>query len=150
MVSIGRTTILVNDLDTAKAFYTDAFDFATLYDGEVAPGLRTVHIGPDGPRGSGLWLMKTTSVAGVARVGAQTAGEPALVFYTESLSEDLARLASLGVAPIVAPFTNDAGFRYAHVLDNSGNEIVLVEWPSPETLGLDAPGAMLLQANDTA
>lgn len=69
MVSIGRTTILVNDLDAAKDFYVDAFGFDTLFDGEVAPGLRTVHVGPNGPRGTGLWLMKTTSSQGRDRVG---------------------------------------------------------------------------------
>ena len=148
MVSIGRTTILVNDLDAAKEFYLDAFGFDTLFDGEVAPGLRTVHVGPDGPRGAGLWLMKTTTPAGRDRVGAQTAGEPTLVFYTDDLAAEFARLSAFGVTPIQPPFTNDGGASYAHVRDNSGNEIVLaqlpVQWPltppqrpgKPHTIGL--------------
>lgn len=148
MVSIGRTTILVNDLDAAKGFYVDAFGFDTLFDGEVAPGLRTVHVGPDGPRGAGLWLMKTASPEGTVRVGAQTAGEPTLVFYTDDLAAELARLSAFGVTPIQPPFTNDGGASYAHVRDNSGNEIILaqlpVQWPTspprrpdtPHTIGL--------------
>ncbi|MGI8484427.1 MAG: VOC family protein [Thermomicrobiales bacterium] len=148
MVSIGRTTILVNDLDAAKDFYVDAFGFDTLFDDEVAPGLRTVHVGPDGPRGAGLWLMKATSEAGRARVGAQTSGEPALVFYTDDLTSELARLDAYGVKPIKPPFTNDGGASYAHVRDSSGNEIVLAQLPGqlppeppqrpgkPHTIGL--------------
>ncbi len=141
MVSISRTTLLVHDLDAAKAFYLDAFHFETLFDGEVAPGLRTVHVGPDGQRGAGLWLMKTTSPEGTARVGTQTAGEPTLVFYTEDLAADLIHLASLGIAPMQGPHTHDAGASYAHVRDNSGNEIVLAQLPAerpanPHTIGL--------------
>ena len=130
MITIGRTVILVNDLDAAKSFYGTAFGFGTLYDGEVAPGLRTVHVGPTGQRDAGLWLIKAVSPASEARVGAQTAGEPALVFYTDGISEVLDRLADLGVTPTIPSFTNEAGFTYAHVPDNSGNEIVLVQWPS--------------------
>lgn len=139
MVSIGRTTILVNDLDEAKGFHADAFGFGTLYDGEVAPGLRTVHVGPNGPRGAGLWLMKVTSAEGVSRVGAQTAGEPRLVFHTQRLAPDLAHLSSLGIQPLKPPVHNDGDASFAHIRDNSGNEIVLVELPPERPADQDAP-----------
>ena len=131
MVTIGRTTILVNDLDEARDFYRAAFDFGALFDGEVAPGLRTVHVGPAGERGSGLWLIEASSPASIERVGAQTAGEPTLVFYTDDLDAELRRLEHLGVR-VVKPFVSSGGASFAHVLDNSGNEIALAQLPARE------------------
>jgi predicted enzyme related to lactoylglutathione lyase len=124
-------TILVNDLDEARAFYRDAFGFATLFDGEVAPGLRTVHVGPHGERGAGLWLLEATTPASLERVGAQTGGEPTLVFYTDDLGAELRRLDGLAVR-VVKPFVSSDGSSFAHVLDNSGNEIVLAQLPKGE------------------
>ena len=125
--SIGRATLLVHDLDETVRFYRDAFEFATLFDGEVAPGLRTVHIGPHGQRGAGLWLLRATSDAGHARVGTQTAPEPALVLYVKDLATQLQRLDALDVR-VVKPLMSNDGASFAHVLDNCGNEIVLVEF----------------------
>jgi predicted enzyme related to lactoylglutathione lyase len=131
MVSIGRMTILVNDLDEAKAFYRDAFGFETLFDGEVAPGLRTVHVGPHGERDAGLWLLEATTPASLERVGAQTGGEPTLVFYTDDVEGDLRRLERLAVR-VVTPLTSSDGASFVHVLDNSGNEVVLAQLPDDE------------------
>lgn len=131
MVTIGRMTVLVNDLDEAKAFYRDAFGFATLFDDEVAPGLRTVHVGPHGERGAGLWLLETTTPASLQRVGAQTGGEPTLVFYTDDLAGELRRLERHAVR-IVKPLASSDGASFVHVLDNSGNEIVLAQLPDDE------------------
>lgn len=128
MMSIGRMTILVHDLDEAKAFYRDVFGFATLFDGEVAPGLRTVHVGPHGERGAGLWLLEATTPASLERVGAQTGGEPTLVFYTDDVAGEVRRLESLAVR-IVKPLTSSDGASFVHVLDNSGNEVVLAQLP---------------------
>lgn len=134
MTSIGRTTILVHDLDQAKRFYADAFGFETLFDGEVAHGLRTVHVGPHGERGAGLWFLVATDAASIARVGAQTGGEPALVLYVDDLADEMERLTSIGVR-VVKPLVVDGATSFAHVLDDSGNELVLVQLPP-----LDAPG----------
>jgi catechol 2,3-dioxygenase-like lactoylglutathione lyase family enzyme len=120
-------TLLVHDLDATKDFYMKAFGFNCLYDGEVAPGLRTVHVGPGGQAEPGLWLLKATSPEGTTRIGAQTAGEPALVFYTESLADDLRHLETLGVSPLRPVAGSLSGTKFAHVVDNNGNEIVLVE-----------------------
>lgn len=124
-------TILVNDLDDAKAFYRDAFGFATLFDGEVAPGLRTVHVGPHGERGAGLWLLEATTPASLDRVGAQTGGEPTLVFYTDDIASELRRIERLTVR-VVKPLTSSDGASFVHVLDDSGNEIVLAQLPEQE------------------
>jgi predicted enzyme related to lactoylglutathione lyase len=127
VVTIGRLTLLVHDLDETKDFYANAFGFHTLFVGEVAPGFRTVHIGPGDLTDTGLWLIKATSQESKTRVGAQTAGEPALVFYTDTLRNDLDRLESMGVVPVKPVTGSPSGTLFAHIRDNNGNEIVLVE-----------------------
>ncbi|HWK79281.1 MAG TPA: VOC family protein [Thermomicrobiales bacterium] len=131
MVSIGRMTLLVYDLDVARTFYVSGFGFDVLFDGEVAPGLRTIHVGPDGPRGAGLWLLQTDQPELSAAARARTAGEPALVLYTDDLDADLARLRAIHVEPIQGPDEDGMGSRFAHLLDPSANEIVLVQVPGP-------------------
>ncbi len=124
----GRMTVLTLDLDESKAFYEQAFDFATLFDGEVAPGWRTVHVGPGDVHDAGIWLLRAEGSA-VERVGSQTAGEPAMVLYVDDLDSALSRLDALGHRPSREAAGDDAGYRFAHVLDPSGNEIVLVQTP---------------------
>jgi catechol 2,3-dioxygenase-like lactoylglutathione lyase family enzyme len=127
-VRFGRMTVLVSDLDEASAFYAAAFGFRTLFDGEVAPGVRTVHVGTEGVNGPGLWFIEAGG-ENVQRVGSQTGSEPALVLYLADLAVALETLERLGVEPLGAPDADDAGYRFAHVRDNSGNEIVLVQAP---------------------
>lgn len=129
MVSIGRMTLLVYDLDVAKTFYVNGFGFDVLFDGEVAPGLRTLHVGPDGLRGAGLWLLKAEEPEVAAAARARTAGEPALVLYTDDLDAELNRLRSIHVFPVQGPEEDGMGSRFAHILDPSANEIVLVQLP---------------------
>ncbi len=129
MVRLGRVTVLVRDIDEAKAFYGGAFGFETLFDEEIGGGFRAVHVGPEDIRGAGLWLMPATRPELEARVGNQTAGEPMLVLYTDDLTADLDRLARLDVVPHVGPQSDAAGAKFSHVRDNSGNEIVLVQLP---------------------
>ncbi|HEV2128164.1 MAG TPA: VOC family protein [Thermomicrobiales bacterium] len=60
MVRLGRVTVLVRDVDESKGFYADAFGFETLFDEEIDGGFRAVHVGSEGIRGAGLWLMPAT------------------------------------------------------------------------------------------
>jgi catechol 2,3-dioxygenase-like lactoylglutathione lyase family enzyme len=131
MVTIGRTTILVRDLDEARDFYRWSFGFRTLFDGEFAPGMRTVHVGPEGERDPGLWLFLPTNDAERARIGSQTGGAPTLVMYVDALEQLLARLESSNVG-VAKPLTVQGDAKFAHVFDPSGNEIVLAELPSAE------------------
>lgn len=137
MITIGRMTLLVHDLDVAKTFYVQGFGFDTLFDGEVGPppGLRTVHVGPLGPRGAGLWLMQSEQPELSAAARAQNAGEPSLVLYTDDLDSALARLRRIHVQPVQGPDADETGSRFAHILDPSGNEIVLVQLPVAPTEG---------------
>ena len=142
MISIGRMTLLVHDLDAAKTFYGKGLGFATLFDGLVGPppGLRTVHMGPHGLRGAGIWLMQSDQPELSAAARAQVAGEPSLVLYTDDLDADLARLRTLMVEPVQGPESDETGSRFAHLLDPAGNEIVLVQLPAALPASGDDPG----------
>ncbi len=95
--------------------------------------MRTVHVGPEGQRDPGLWLFVPTNDAERARIGSQTGGAPALVIYVEELESLLARLDTSDVR-IVKPFTVQGDAKFGHILDASGNEIVLVELPPGDQL----------------
>lgn len=125
MLSIGRYTVLVDDLDRAQEFYAAAFGFTTLVDQQV-PGFRYVHVGPGGLTDPGLWLFAATSPEAHARAGNQTAGYPLLVLYTDDLDADLARLDAAGIRPDHGPL-DDADGRFAHVRDPWGNAIILAQ-----------------------
>ncbi|MGB3330772.1 MAG: VOC family protein, partial [Thermomicrobiales bacterium] len=74
---------------------------------------------------------------------ARTAGEPTLVLYTDDLDADLKRLRGIHVSPIQGPETDDMGSRFAHLLDPSANEIVLVQLPAAtSTPSPPAPGTI--------
>ena len=123
MFRIGRITILVADLDTSSRFYAEAFGFAVLFDDEVAPGLRTVHLGSQGVAGPGIWLLRTPDAE---RIGRQTGGAPTLVLYCDDLEGDLERARAAG-ARVAKPLVRNGDAAFAHVLDDSGNEIVLAQ-----------------------
>ncbi|QEO10154.1 VOC family protein [Protaetiibacter larvae] len=125
MFSLGRVTILVEDLDRSLAFYRDLLGFAVLYDGEFVPGVRTAHLGTAGVRDPGIWLLPAGE-HDRERVGAQTGGAPALVLYTPELQGALRRLEAAGVT-VVKPLVRDGDAAFAHVLDDSGNELLLAE-----------------------
>ncbi len=120
-VRIGRTVVLVRDLDASAAFYRDAFGFETLFDRCISPDFRALHVGPGGVRDAGLWLMASTG----DRVGRQTADEPLLVLYVDDLRAVLGRDALQG--RVVREPATDGTSTFAHVLDDSGNELVLVQ-----------------------
>ncbi|MGC4193098.1 MAG: VOC family protein [Thermomicrobiales bacterium] len=132
MIAIGRMTLLVHDLDVAKTFYVLGFGFETLFDGEVGPppGLRTVHVGPHGVRGAGLWLLQSEHPERSAAARAGAAGEPSLVLFTDDLDASLKRLRAIHVEPVQGPEQDEMGSRFVHLLDPSANEIVLVQLPA--------------------
>lgn len=128
MKQFGRMVLLVRDYDEAIAFYTDKFGFEVFVD--IRAGERRfVHLRLPSQSDVGLWLMAADTPEQMARVGAQTAGQPCAVLYTDDLIADYERLTRRGVAFRHAPVREaDAG--YAHMLDLYGNEFVLVELDS--------------------
>ncbi|GAA5051652.1 catechol 2,3-dioxygenase-like lactoylglutathione lyase family enzyme [Thermocatellispora tengchongensis] len=121
--AVGRTVLLVKDQDEALAFYRDVLGFTVLHD-QVADGYRFLHIGLPGRTDGGLWLMPASG-EDLARVGAQTGGQPLLVLYTGDLAAVRERLAEAGVEMWAEQ--RDAGGASLHFRDLYGNVIIAAQ-----------------------
>lgn len=118
---IGRLTLLVEDLDTAVRWYRTVLGFEVLHDSTVE-GFRYLHIGVPGQPVVGLWLLPTGDTE---RVGAQTAGEPLLVLYTDDLDAVIERLVSHDVEHW--DVRDDGSSRSLHLRDVVGNVLVVAQ-----------------------
>lgn len=120
MPTIGRSVLHVHDLDAAADFYQRAFGFEILFDREIRPGFRSLHVGPGATSDPGIWLFPVAEVAVV--------DEPRLVLYSADIDAD-ARLVEAAGARSVIPLTGEPGERFLQVRDPSGNLLVLAEDP---------------------
>lgn len=74
----------VTDLDAASRWYRDKLGFRVLFDSEIFPGFRSVHVGPGTSPDAGIWLFPTKA--------ANDATYPSLVLYSHDLDRDTDRL----------------------------------------------------------
>lgn len=125
MHALGRLVILVNDYDTAIAFYQDKLGMEVFVDTAVGTQ-RYVHLRLHEQPSVGVWLLQAQTQAQRDRVGDQTGGQPVGVFYTSDTRRDHARFAAQGVRFTREP-VEDAVAVYAHFIDLYGNEFVLVQ-----------------------
>jgi catechol 2,3-dioxygenase-like lactoylglutathione lyase family enzyme len=126
--ALGRTVLLVDDLDAALAFYRDVLGFSVLFD-QPADGYRHLHIGVPGQEAGGLWLMPAGTGRERELVGGQSGGQPLLVLYTADLDRVRDRLREEGVR--VWSEQEDAGSRSLHFADLYGNVIVAAQLGRP-------------------
>lgn len=125
MLTLGRVVILVSDLDAAHDFYTRGLGFPAVFDAQISPDFRALHVGSGGVGDPGFWLLDSTS----DRVGSQSGDEPFLVLYSTDMDGDLAHLArEFAVEPFAGP-DGESGARFAHIRDPWGNELVIAERP---------------------
>lgn len=125
--TIGRTVMLCRDLDASAAFWAQGFGFGTLFRDET-DGFPLLHVGPGRVDEPGLWLVPLPA-GGAPLV---RPGLPNLVLYVDDLDVTLARLAAIGVAPIVGPGADPgSGDRFAHVEDPDGHRVVVVQLAPP-------------------
>ncbi|MCW2882539.1 MAG: Glyoxalase-like domain protein [Sphaerisporangium sp.] len=122
--SLGRTVLLVDDIDLALAFYRDVLGFAILHD-EETDGFRYLHIGLPGQQPAGLWLMPATTERDRRMVGRQSGDQPLLVLYTDHFDHARERLVAHGSS--VWDERDDPGSRSLHFRDPLGNVIVAVQ-----------------------
>ncbi|MDT4824502.1 VOC family protein [Achromobacter agilis] len=125
MHSLGRLVLLVNDYDTAIAFYRDKLEMEVYADLPVGQQ-RYVHLRLPEQPSMGVWLLQALTQAQRDRVGDQTGGQPVGVFYTDDVVRDHARFAARGVRFTKEP-VHEASAVYAHFIDLYGNEFVLVQ-----------------------
>ncbi|PTW98768.1 glyoxalase [Achromobacter mucicolens] len=129
MHTLGRLVLLVNDYDTAIAFYRDKLGMEVSVDMPVGQQ-RYVHLRLHDQPSVGMWLLQAQTQAQRDRVGDQTGGQPVGVFYTDDVLRDHAHFAAKGVRFTREPVHEETA-AYAHFIDLYGNEFVLVQLKQP-------------------
>lgn len=126
MLSLGRFTVRVPDLDAAKDFYTRGLGFRVLFDEWLSPDFRALHVGTGRMADPGLWLLPGQAPTPVAD---GTDQEPQLVLYSTDLDGDLAHLQTeFALTPLV-PVDGEPGARFAHLRDPWGTMLIIAERP---------------------
>ncbi len=118
MHRFGRAVLPTVDLDAAIEWYEAALGFGVVYDEEIFPGFRSVHVGLAGAHDPGVWLFPSDTSSRVEH--------PSLVLYTGDIESSEARLGRVD-ADVVRPLQGEPGSRSLQVRDPSGNIIVLAE-----------------------
>lgn len=124
MLTISRITLLVPDIDEAKAYYMQVMRFHLLEDTLVTPEKRWVVVSPSpGTHDAGFVLALANKPAQQERIGNQTGGKVLAVLHTDTLEEYAKHLGSQGVTfvrgPEQAPWGNVLVFedRYGNLWD---------------------------------
>ena len=102
MLSLGLTTLLVDDYDEAIRYYVDAVGFTLAEDTDLGDGKRWVVL-VAGADGRGLLLARATTDAQRARVGDQTGGRVMSFLHTDDFEADHRRMSAAGVRFVEEP-----------------------------------------------
>ena len=120
----NRITLLVDDLDRAITFYTDAFGLLLVEDTHISKSKRIVRVASSTEDVS---LNLATPKSGDETLVGQQAGQRVFVFIdTENLDTDLTRFAEKQVEIVDGPRTASFG-RCVLVKDLVGNKWEFVE-----------------------
>jgi catechol 2,3-dioxygenase-like lactoylglutathione lyase family enzyme len=124
---IGLASVLVDDLDKALKFYTEALGFVKKTDMPVGPGARWLTVvSPEGPEGIELLLEPMGHPAApVFQKALFDAGIPYTSFLTDDIEKDVARMKAHGVVFRMEPAQMEYGGTDAMFEDGCGNLINL-------------------------
>jgi catechol 2,3-dioxygenase-like lactoylglutathione lyase family enzyme len=127
MIRVKLMTILVNDQNRARRFYTDVLEFNVKHDIPVGEAAWLTLVAPDDVEGVELLLEPTGHPAAVAfQQALYKDGIPLAQFYTEDIAAEFERLRVKGVAFRDEPKTMGPT-KFADFDDTCGNHIRLVE-----------------------
>ena len=127
MIRVKLTTILVNDQDRARRFYTDVLGFNVKHDIPLGAAAWLTVVAPDDAGGIELLLEPAGHPAAAAMQQAlYQDGLPLTHLYTEDLAAEFARLKAKGVAFRGEPQAMGPA-KFADFDDTCGNLIRLVE-----------------------
>ena len=126
-MKIKLTTVYVNDQDRALRFYTEVLGLTIKADVRNRPYRWLTVVSPDDPDGTELQLARDDDPAARAFQQARFAqGQPAIMFHTDDLEGDHARIRDRGGAFVKAP-TAVTGSTIATIEDGCGNLIQLTQ-----------------------
>jgi catechol 2,3-dioxygenase-like lactoylglutathione lyase family enzyme len=127
MIRVKLMSIMVNDQNRARRFYTDVLGFSIKHDIPIGEAAWLTLVAPDDPKGVELLLEPTGHPAAVAlQQGLNKDGIPLAQLYTEDIAADFERLSAKGVAFRSKP-KNMGPTKFVDFDDTCGNLIRLVE-----------------------
>ena len=124
--TLSLVALLVDDYDSAIAYYTVALGFGLLEDTDHGNGKRWVRIAPPGSSETGLLLARASDDAQRARIGDQTGGRVGFFLQTDDFWRDYRAMSAKGVEFLETPREED----YATVVvfrDRYGNRWDLLQ-----------------------
>ncbi len=127
---IAQFTLVVDDYDTAIAFYVDILKFELLEDTEMSAEKRWVRVRPAGDTGVAILLAQARNEAELAAVGNQTGGRVFLFLETDDFDRDYERLLEYDVE-IIRERSVEAYGTVAVFADLYGNKWDLIQRPMP-------------------
>jgi catechol 2,3-dioxygenase-like lactoylglutathione lyase family enzyme len=101
--SLFLVTLVVDDYNSAKAFYCDALGFDCLQDDVQPEGKRWLVVKPVGGEGAALLLAEATSDNQKAAVGNQTGGRVGFFLKTDDFDRDHSAMLAKGVRFLEEP-----------------------------------------------
>lgn len=119
---LGRTTILVENYDEAYSFYNENFFCRKLFDHTTPQGQRYLHVAFSADEDHGIWFLQAEN----RKIGQQTAGQPTLVIYTDTIEQLYQHVHNNGVT-IIDELVSTSDSKYFHCLDLYGNRITIVQ-----------------------
>jgi catechol 2,3-dioxygenase-like lactoylglutathione lyase family enzyme len=127
MIRVKLTSILVNDQNRARRFYTDMLGFSIKHDIPMGEAAWLTLVAPDDANGVEILLEPTGHPAAVTLQQAlYKDGIPLTQLYTENLAAEFERLKAKGVSFKGGP-KSMGPMKFADFDDTCGNLIRLVE-----------------------
>jgi catechol 2,3-dioxygenase-like lactoylglutathione lyase family enzyme len=124
--TLSLITLVVDDYDTAIAYYTGALGFELLEDSDRGNGKRWVRVAPRGSKETGLLLAQAGDDAQRARIGDQHGGRVGFFLQTDDFWRDHRTMVDNGVEFLETPREEDYGI-VAVFRDRYGNKWDLLE-----------------------
>jgi predicted enzyme related to lactoylglutathione lyase len=118
---IRYVTIVVDDYDTAIAYYTQVLNYVVREDVALTPHKRWVVIGSADGQGCGLLLAKASTPEQHAHIGNQTGGRVAFFYSTDNFDATYHHMQTLGVTFLETP-RREAYGRVVQFVDRYGNK----------------------------
>ena len=126
-MKIKLTTVHVNDQNRALRFYTEVLGFTKKADFTQGPYRWLTVTSPEDPQGCELQLALNDDPAAKAYQEARfEKSEPAVMFYTDDIQGDVARLEARG-AEVTMPPTDVTASTIAMVKDGCGNLLQITQ-----------------------
>jgi predicted enzyme related to lactoylglutathione lyase len=126
-MKIKLTSVYVDDQDKALRFYTEVLGFTKKTDFSQGPFRWLTVTSPEEPNGTELQLALNNNPAAKAYQQAIfQQGQPAVMFFTDDIRGDHARITARGAAFAMPP-TEVTGSTIAQVNDTCGNLIQITQ-----------------------